>query len=123
MTMFQQEDYVGDKLVELLEERFIGPHKQALLNLAGTQEQALARTGGVHQAKFNGYHTIIEHRRNDQPGRVDIFYTNPDGVYTSIGNWSPGRIGFGSIPASGMRSSSMARSSNGGWCLETASSA
>lgn len=51
-AMMMDQDYVGDKLVELLEERFIGSHERALLNLAGTQEQALARTGGVHQAKF-----------------------------------------------------------------------
>lgn len=100
--MMMDQDYVGDKLVELLEERFIGPHKRALLNLAGTQEQALARTGGVHQAKFfNGYHAIIEHRRNDQPGRVDAFYTNPDGVYTSIGNWLTGPYRFRVNPCFG----------------------
>jgi hypothetical protein len=98
MTM--HEDYVGDKLVELLQERYINPHRSALVRLSNG-EQSLARTGGAFEASFNGYRAVIEHRRNDEPGRVDVFYTNPDKVHTSIGSWTTGPYRFRVNPCFG----------------------
>ncbi|WP_378214403.1 hypothetical protein [Amycolatopsis samaneae] len=70
------------------------------MSLAETRAE-LAATGGVHQATFHGYHAIVQHRRYEEPGRLDVFYTNPDKVYTSIGNWLTGLARFRVNPCFG----------------------
>lgn len=94
------QDYVGDKLVELLQERYTIPHRSALLELSG-DGRAPAHTTAVSDVNLRGYRATVQHRRNDEAGRVDVFYTNPDKLYTSIGNWLTGPARFRVNPCFG----------------------
>jgi hypothetical protein len=98
--MFPDRDDVGDQLIALLEERYITPNRLALVRLGGEQELATP-THGLLEASLCGYRAVVQHRRNDEPGRVDVFYANPDKLHTSIGNWLTGPYRFRVNPCFG----------------------
>ncbi|MFE9687431.1 hypothetical protein [Streptomyces sp. NPDC006285] len=84
-------DYVADWLVELLHEEFITPHEASLLREVAKQENNFhASRNRVARAIFDGYQTIVEHERNGETGRVDLFYVNTRGSRCVIGSWKTG---------------------------------
>src|SRR5689334_2868401 len=87
-------DVIGDMLVGLTQERFVTPHCDGVVSLAVADENLYARDGGVRTADLNGFNAVVEHRRRDEPGRVDIYFTNPQQKYTSIGNFWTGPYRF-----------------------------
>ncbi|HET6858508.1 MAG TPA: hypothetical protein VFH94_15640 [Streptomyces sp.] len=95
-----QRDYVADWLVELLHEKFITPHKASLLREVESQEKRFhASRKGRHpgpdstrvaRVVFDGYEAVVEHERNGETGRVDVFYVNTRGTRAVIGSWKTG---------------------------------
>ncbi|MFF5019519.1 hypothetical protein [Streptomyces sp. NPDC001165] len=97
--MFHDYDHdpVGEALVSMLQERFITPHHSALMAFVLSEEQQFAKLNGdrrpvredirVSRRRFAGYDAVIEHERNGETGRVDVFYTNDQGTLAVIGSW------------------------------------
>ncbi|WP_371648961.1 hypothetical protein [Streptomyces mirabilis] len=89
-------DPVGEALVSMLHERFITPHRSALMTFVLSEEQRFKLNGDrqpvlenirVSRQRFGDYDAVIEHERNGQTGRVDVFYTNDQGARAVIGSW------------------------------------